>query len=333
MSTRQKLLIVLFAVIWSILGYKSFAMAQRPFPARPVTLWVGFPAGGVTDIIMRALADSTEKSLGQKIVVINKPGASSTICTSLLAKEKPDGYTIAGILDMTINVYPHLTDLDYDTFRDLSYIIRIASFRNVVAVKADSPFKKWEDVVEWAKKNPGQLIVGAPGISGTPFLATAKIAKKEGFTFKYVPFGGDAPLVNALLGGHLMVAASSSVVFKSHVEAKTARVLLVFERMGGLDYAPGVPTFEEMHYDFDTPINAIILAPKGIPDPIREILERAFLEGMKQEKFIKIAKDQDLNITEPLTGKAFLDYLKKYYLIYEEMTKEAGTYKAEKRKK
>jgi tripartite-type tricarboxylate transporter receptor subunit TctC len=309
---------------------QSIALAQVTFPTRPLMIWVGFPAGGGSDIITRALAEGSEKSLGQKIVVINKPGGGGAVAASLLTKEKPDGYTLASFPDTPVTRAPHLRDLDYDPFRDLSQIIRVGLWKNAFVVRSDSPFKKWEDVVNWAKKNPGQLVYGHPGAGTTPHIAMANLALKEGFTFKNVPFAGDTPNVSALLGGHVMIAGGSSLSWRPHSEAKTVRVLLVFEKEG-LDYAPDAPTFEKIHYDLDTPTSFIVCAPKGIPDPIREILEKAFIEGMKQETFRRVAKDQELLLTEPLTGRALNDYLKKCYLLYEQFIKDAGIYKMERK--
>ena len=305
-------------------------MSQAPFPTLPVTLWIGFSAGGTTDIILRPLAEGAEKSLGQKIVVINKPGGGGAVCASLIAKEKPDGYTIAGFPDTPITRSPHLTDLDYDPFRDMSYIIRVGLWKNVFVVRADSPFKKWGDVVEWAKKNPGQLTYGYAGAGTTPHLAMVRVAKKEGFTYKGVPFAGAAPVLSALLGGHVMMAGTGSMTIHSHVDAKTLRVLLVFEKEG-LDYAPDAPTFEKLRYDFEVPTSVIICAPKGISDPVREILEKSFIDGMKHEAFRRVAKEQELLLAEPLTGKALLDYLKKWHLLFEQFIKEAGIYKIERK--
>ena len=326
----KKILFALMVVMCVHMMVQSVALAQVTFPTRPVTIWVGFPPGGGSDIITRALAEGSEKSLGQKIVVINKPGGGGAVAASLLAQEKGDGYTLASYPDTPVTRAPHLRDLDYDPFRDLSLIIRVGLWKNAFVVRSDSPFKKWEDLVNWAKKNPGQLVYGHPGAGTTPHIAMANLALKEGFTFKNVPFAGDTPNVSALLGGHVMIAGGSSLSWRSHSEAKTVRVLLVFEKEG-LDYAPDAPTFEKMHYDLDTPTSFIVCAPKGIPDPIREILEKTFIDGMKQETFRRVAKDQELLLTEPLTGRALNDYLKKCYLLYEQFIKDAGIYKMERK--
>jgi len=169
----KKILFVLMAIMCGYMMLQSIALAQVNFPTKPVTLWVGFPPGGATDIIIRSLADASEKSLGQKIVVVNKPGGGGAVAASLLAKEKGDGYTLAAYPDTPVTRAPHLRDLDYDPFRDLSHIIRVGLWKNAFVVRSDSPFKKWEDVVNWAKKNPGQLVYGHPGAGTTPHIGMA----------------------------------------------------------------------------------------------------------------------------------------------------------------
>jgi tripartite-type tricarboxylate transporter receptor subunit TctC len=326
MLNRQRFLTVLMVVVSMFLAGQSYSLAQT-FPTRPVNIWVGFPPGGSTDTLTRVLAEASEKSLGQKIVVINKPGAGGAVAASLLCKEKPDGYTLASYPDTPVTRAPHLRDLDYDPFRDMSFIVRVGLYKNAFVVRADSPFKTWKDVVAWAKKNPGQLTYGNPGAGTTPHIIMAKVALVEGFTYKSVPFAGDTPNVSALLGGHVMVAAGSSLSWRPHVEAKTVRVLLVVEKEG-LDYAPDAPTFEKMGYHFEPPTSLIITAPKAIPDPVRETLEKAFLEGIRSKAFRTVAEKNELILREPLTGKALTDFLKKYYDEYEQLIKDAGIYKA-----
>jgi len=326
----KRILFVLLAFMWGHMIVQSIALAQVAFPTKPMTIWVGFPPGGVTDIITRTLAEVSEKSLGQKIVIVNKPGGGGAVCASLLAKAKPDGYILGAYVDTPVTRAPHLRDLDYDPFQDLSHIIRVGLFKQAFVVRSDSPFKKWQEVVDWAKKNPGQLVYGHPGAGTTPHITMAKVALKEGFTYKNVPFAGGTPNASALLGGHVMISGDSAVTWRPHVEAKTIRVLLVFEKEG-LDYAPDAPTFEKLNYDFETPSSLIISAPKGIPDPIRESLEKTFIEGMRTKTFRTVAEENELLLREPLTGKSLNDFLKKCYISYEQLIKEAGIYKIERK--
>jgi tripartite-type tricarboxylate transporter receptor subunit TctC len=326
----KRLVVVSLTGVLCLATYFSLAAAQGSFPTRPITLMIGFSAGGTTDIVLRPLAEGVEKSLGQKIVIMNKPGAGGAVAASLVARAKPDGYTLAGFPDTPITRSPHLENLDYDPFRDLSFIFCVGRWKNVFVTRADSPFKKWSDVIAWAKKNPGQLTYGHAGAGVVPHLVMSKVAKKEGFTYKDVPFRGAAPLLSALLGGHVMLAGTGSMTIHSHVDAKTLRVLLVFENEG-LDYAPDAPTFEKVGYDFEAPLVVLICGPKGIPDNVRETLEKGFIAGMKYEAFQKVAKEQELILTEPLTGKALLDYQKKWYGLYEQFIKEAGIHKSQKK--
>jgi tripartite-type tricarboxylate transporter receptor subunit TctC len=326
----KNLLFILLTITWTFIIPQYPALAQSSFPTKPVTIWVGFPAGGGTDIIIRALAEGSEKSLEQKIVVMNKPGGGGTVGASLLIKEKPDGYTLGASTDTPFTRAPHLRDLSYDPLQDFSFILRVGKWKNVFVVRSDSPFKTWQDLVDWAKKNPGQLIHGNPGAGTSNHLAMVKVALKEGFTYKNVPFAGDTPNVSALLGGHVMVASGSSVAWQSHVEAKAVRVLLVIEREG-LDYVPDAPTFEKVGYDFEMSSSIILYGPKGILDPVRGTLEKAFLNGMRAETFKTVAKNQGLSTEDPLTGKDLHDYLRKWNTLYEQYIKEAGLYKMERK--
>lgn len=329
-SLLGKLLLLLFIIAWGFMIPRPFALAQIPYPTRLVSICVGFSPGGGTDITLRALMEAAEKSLGQKIITLHKPGGGGTVSVSLLAKGKPDGYTIGFSTSTPIVKTPHMVALDYDPFQDLDYILAAGKFKNVIVVRSDSPFKKWEDVVDWAKKNPGQLVYGHPGLGTGVHLAFVRAAKKAGFTFKNVPFAGDPPTINAVLGGHIMVGGGSSLPWRPHIEAKAAQPLLVLEAVG-LDYAPDVPVFKKVLFDYDQELPSINLlyAPKGITDPVREKLEKAFLDGMKSEKFQTVAKEQELMLTEPLVGKGLLDYVKKSYFIYDRVTKEAGIYKGQ----
>jgi tripartite-type tricarboxylate transporter receptor subunit TctC len=330
---RRSLKGILFAVLVILSSHamaQTVALAQETFPNRPVTIWVGYAAGGVTDMIARTLAEASEKSLGQKVIVVNKTGGAGVVAVSLLVKQKPDGYTLGGYLDTPITRAPHLRDLDYDPFKDLTHIIRACLFKSVFVVKADSLFKKWEDLVEWARKNPGQLTYGEVGPGSVPHITMAKIALKEGFTYKGVTFAGDTPNISAVMGGHVMVANVSALACKGHVQANTLRALLVHEREG-LAYAPQVPTFEKIKYDFETPNAFIISAPKGISSATRERLANAFLAGIKTSTFKKFVDDNELLVREPLTGDVLTDYLQKSSHSYEALIKEAGVYKIDRK--
>jgi tripartite-type tricarboxylate transporter receptor subunit TctC len=330
-TTRSRMVAVTLITLLATAGLAAPpTAAQEAFPTRPITVWVGFPPGGATDILMRALAEGAEKSLGQKVVVINKPGAAGAVATAELVKAKPDGYTILCNTDTPVTRSPHLRDLEYDPFRDLTFINRVGTFKVVFAIRADSPHRTWRDVVEWAKKNPGQLTLGHPGVATTPALVMTRFAAKDGFTFRGVPFAGDGPSVSALLGGHVVLLGGSSVAVSSYVQAKRMRALLVNDKEG-LDYAPEAVSFEKAGYDVESTTAVITFGPRGMPRPVVDRLAQAFQEAAKTETFVNIARKSEVTVGEPLTGQALADWLRKVGANYEDLIKQAGLYKTEKR--
>jgi len=325
----RNVLIMVVAVVTGVSFFCSDSLAQAKFPTRPINLWVGLPPGGSADILARALAEGAEKSLGQKIVVISKAGGGGTVATSLLKNEKPDGYTLLLTTDTAITRAPHISELQYDPFKDVDHFMLIGRWKTVWTVKADSQFKKWSEMVDWAKKNKDQLTFGYCSASSF-YFGMVRMSKKEGFTFKGVPYACDGPTMTAVLGGHVMVGGGTAAPYRSHVLANNVRILLSDEKIA---YAAGhgtQTTFKDMKYDFDVPLLAIILAPKGMPDNVRKTLEKALNDGMNSEVFKKLAQDQEL-APQPLTGKPLFDYLKKTSATYEELIKEASLYKGEKK--
>jgi len=329
MQTASRLAAVALMVVLATSGVFP-AAAQEPFPTKPITVWVGFPPGGATDILMRALAEGAEKHLGQKVVVVNKPGAAGAVATAELAKQRPDGYTIVCNTDTPITRSPHLREVEYDPFRDLTFINRVGTFKVVFAVRADTPHRTWRDLVEWAKKNPGQLTFGTPGVATTPSLVMTRIAAREGFTFRAVPFAGDGPSVSALLGGHVAVLGGSSVAVSSYVQAKRMRVLLVSDPEG-LDYAPEAVSFAKAGYDVESTTAVVTFGPKGMPPQVVARLAKAFDEAAKTETFLGVARKSETTVGQPLTGQALADWLRKVGSNYEQLIKEAGLYKSEKK--
>jgi tripartite-type tricarboxylate transporter receptor subunit TctC len=301
--------------------------AQDKFPTRSINLWVGLAPGGSADVLARTLAESAEKSLGQKLVVVNKAGGGGAVAASLLAKEKPDGYTLLLTTDTAVTRAPHLSDLAYDPFKDLDLFMGLVQWKTVWTVKADSPFQKWPDLVAWARKNPGQLTFGHCTASSF-YFGMVKIARDEGFTFRSVPYACDGPTMTAVLGGHVMVGGGTAAPYRPHVQANAVRILLADEKIA---YAGSQATFKDLKYGFEVPLLAIVLAPKNMPDGIKKAVEAAFVEAMKTDAFKRIAEDQEA-VIRPMSGPAFADYLRKTSAMYEELTREAGLHKDQKKK-
>jgi tripartite-type tricarboxylate transporter receptor subunit TctC len=192
-----------------VLAMSVGARAEN-FPARPVTLIVPWPAGGSTDVGMRALAGAAEKHLGQSIVVENRPGGSGTLGPGqMAATAKPDGYTIAQI-PITVFRFPFMQKTSFDPATDFTYIIGVSGYTFGVVVRDDASWKTFRDLIADARANPTRINYGTPGAGTSLHITMEQIAKQQGIKWTHVPFKGNADSMNALLGGHIHAVADSS---------------------------------------------------------------------------------------------------------------------------
>ena len=276
----KRILIAAFAVALSSLAVSSGALAQD-FPTRPITLIVPWPAGGPTDIALRALADSASKQPGQPIRVENKAGGTSH--SGPPATVAADGYTIA---QMPITVYrlPMMQDTTWKA-DDFTYIIHLTGYVFAHIAAANTPFKTWQDVVDYAKANPGKVTYGSSGTGGSPHLGTEMIAEKAGIKLVHVPFKGAAELHAAVAGGHVMLGAGGASS-KQIVDAGKARFLNVWTAKRQKSFSD-IPTLQELGYPFviDSPFG--IAGPKGMDPKVVQKLHDAFKKAIEDPAVIE----------------------------------------------
>jgi tripartite-type tricarboxylate transporter receptor subunit TctC len=188
MSRRSRLTIAIAAVSMLI----SAAAGAQEYPTKPVTLIVPWPAGGSTDIVMRAMAESASKVLGQPIVVDNKAGGSGTVGpAAMVAAAKADGYTIAQI-PITVFRLPLMQEVSWDPAKDFTYIVHLTGYTFGVTTSAESQFKSWKDVTDYAKQNPGKVTYATPGAGTSLHIGMEQIASLAGIKLTQVPFKGGA---------------------------------------------------------------------------------------------------------------------------------------------
>src|SRR3990167_10532288 len=261
----------------------SLGTAQaQSFPAKPIKLVIAFPAGGPTDITMRALADNASKVLGQPVIVENKPGAGGTLPAQQLQMAQPDGYTVAQI-PLGVFRLPYTTKITWDPVKDIAYVLNVTGYAFGMVVPADSPLKTWTHFVGWAKANPGRLTYGSTGTMTSPHLTMELIAQQLGLELLHVPYKGSADLMQARGGGQLMAAADSTG-FAPQVEAGKLRVLNTWgaERLAKF---PDAPTLKELGLNLVQNSPFGIGAPKGTPDAVVKRLHDAFKQAMEQETY------------------------------------------------
>lgn len=254
------------------------ALAQPGYPARPIKLICPWPAGGATDAVMRAIAESAGKALGGQMIVENKAGASGMLGPNELVKAAPDGYTLS---QLTIGVarLPHMQKMQFDPLKDFTYILNMTGYTFGMVVKADSPIKSIQDLVTFAKANPGKFTYGSPGQGTTPHLAVEEFADKAGIKLQHVPFKGFADGMQAMLGGHTM-AHSDSTGWSGHVDAGTARLLATYGSRRTKKWA-SVPTLNELGFDTISESPFGIGGPRGMDPALTRRLHDAFRKTLE----------------------------------------------------
>lgn len=275
-----------FAVQIAAMGLAIAAMlssaARAEYPEKPITMIVPWAAGGSTDQTARVLAKAAEAHLGQTIVIINRPGASTTIGMAELAKANPDGYTIGTLSSTAYLVALQGRQLSFHPINDFSYISYYGDNVIGVAVLDKSPYKTLGDMFAEGKKNPGKLKYGTAGVGTTQHLTTEALQRSSGAKFVHVPQQGSAASAPALLGGHVDFIMETSV-WAPFVEDKQVRLLAVTTPKRAKSY-PDVPTLSELGYRSLRSVQAII-APAGLPEPIRAKLEGAFRKALADKAF------------------------------------------------
>jgi tripartite-type tricarboxylate transporter receptor subunit TctC len=250
----------------------------QDYPTRPVTLIVPWPAGGTTDVALRALATATEKYLGQSIVVENRAGASGTLGpANMAATAKPDGYTISQ-LPITVFREPFMTKTSFDPARDFTYIIGLTGYTFGVVVRSDAPWKTFAELLAAAKANPSTITYGTAGAGTTPHITMEQIAKQQGVKLVHVPFKGSAETTTALLGGHIDAVADSTG-WAPQVNDGKFRLLVSWGATRTKNW-PTVPTLKEVGIDMVSNSPYGLGGPKGMAPGIVKVLHDAFRKGL-----------------------------------------------------
>jgi tripartite-type tricarboxylate transporter receptor subunit TctC len=263
----------------------SGAAGAQGFPARPVTLILPWPAGGSTDIGMRALASATEKHLGQPIVIENRPGGSGTLAPGqMAATAKPDGHTVAQI-PISIFRFPFMQKTTFDPATDFTYIIGVSGYTFGVVVKDDAPWKTFPELVAAAKADPGKINYGTPGTGTSLHIAMEQIAKQQGVKWTQIPFKGNAEAMNALLGGHIHAVADSSG-WAQLVNAGRSRLLVTWGAARTKNW-PTVPTLREIGIDMVANSPFGIAGPKGMDPKVVKFLHDAFKKGLEDPSYVE----------------------------------------------
>jgi len=246
----------------------SAAMAQS-FPTRPIRVVVPFPAGGTTDVLARAAAQKLSETLGQPTVVDNRPGAGGNIGAELVAKSPPDGYTLlmgtVGTHAINPSLYPRMP---YDHVRDFAPVILVAGVPNVLVINPALPVNSVQELIAYAKANPGKLNFASSG-NGTSIHLSAELFKTmTGVQITHIPYKGSAPALQELMGGQVQLMFDNLPSSLALIKGGKLKALAVTskERAAAL---PDVPTIAESGLPgFEASSWFGLLAPAGTPQPV-----------------------------------------------------------------
>jgi tripartite-type tricarboxylate transporter receptor subunit TctC len=289
----RRLLILAAVAAAGLAGFQAPASAQAPdsFPSKPITLIIPFQPGLTADLLFRGIAESASKHLGQPVIIDNKPGGSATLGPAMMANNaKPDGYTIA---QLAIPVYrvPYMQKASFDPVKDFTYIILLGGYSLGAVVMADGPFKKWQDVIDFAKANPGKFTYATVGPATTNAIAMELMARQSGVQFTHIPTKGGGESLAAVLGGHVMMMVESPA-WAPMVEAGKFRLLMMLGGERSKKW-PDVPILKELGYtyEFDSPFG--LAGPKGMDPAIVKKLHDAFKKAYEDPKVIELYERYD----------------------------------------
>ncbi|HEU5321297.1 MAG TPA: tripartite tricarboxylate transporter substrate binding protein [Methylomirabilota bacterium] len=314
--------VVLAAVV---AGGSPAGRAQDAYPTRPLTIVVAFPPGGLADLTARPVAAALERLLKQPVVVLNKPGAAGAVGNQFVAHSKPDGYTLLMAL-VSVSVLPEVDRLfgrpTTYTREQLTGIARVNAEPSIITVRADSPYRTLKDLVDDARKRPGEITFTSSGLYGASHVPFEMFLKAAGVRMRHLPTTGGGPMMNALLGGHAQTVASTTVLVAPHVKPGTLR-LLAHTGSEPLKAYPDVPSLKSLGYDVEYAAWAGLVAPRGTPAPVLKALRDAMRQAVREPEVVNAHARLDTPIAY-LDADQFNDFWDKDARRLAEVVKAIG---------
>jgi len=291
--------------------------SAQTFPNHPITLVVSFAPGGSTTIVARIVADKMAEALGQSIVVDNRAGGGGTVGTRAVAKSPPDGYTLllgyTGTLAIAPTLYPNP---GYDPRKDFAPIGMIGNAPNSLVVHPSFPAKTVQELIDYAKANPGKVSFGSAGVGTMSHVAGEYFATSAGIKLVHVPYRGTGPALADLIGGHIPMALAPIPAAHGPVSQGQLRGLAVTSAKRS-SLVPDLPTVAESGLPgFEASLYYGIVAPAGTPRPIVDRLNQALRAALASDEVKgRLATDG----AEPTPGSpedaAFIDLDEKRWSV------------------
>jgi tripartite-type tricarboxylate transporter receptor subunit TctC len=272
-------------LILAALAAASVSAFSQTFPSKHITVYVGYGAGATTDLSARALAEGLEKALGVPMVVENRPGATAGVAAALVARAKPDGYTIGVVSTGVVTVRPHILRAPYDPLKDFTLIAQYSRYIGALTVRGDSPFKSVDDFVAYAKAHPG-MSYSSSGTNSQQQMGVELFRQCKGLEFTHLPTKGGAEANTMLLGNHVDFTAGAGQ-HMSYVRQGRLRNLVLLNSNERDPTQPDVPTMKDIGCQDAPALGYLVIAPRGLPDPIYKVLSDAIRKVAEGADFQK----------------------------------------------
>jgi tripartite-type tricarboxylate transporter receptor subunit TctC len=264
--------------------------ADAAWPEKPITITVGFAAGGTTDVVARAVADIVSKKLGQPVIVENKPGAGGAVAITSLKSMPADGYNLAVTTSTTITLDPQITQLGF-SLSDFTYIAATGEFPEAFIAKPESGWKTLADALQAIKASGGKSTYSSS--TSVDRMVTTAIGKRVGVSLAPVPTRSGAEVVTQVLGGHTQLGYSSGAYFPQAREGKIAVLAVLAEKR--LKALPDTPTLKELGYNLSSINVVLFVAPKNLPADIAKTLTDAFAAANADPAIVALMDNRSLN--------------------------------------
>ena len=276
--------LVMLALILGV-GINSGISKDNNFPNKPVKIICGYSAGGTTDLVTRVLAEGMQRRLNVPVVVTNISGAGGTVAIAEMARQKPDGYIMSTAGMSSQAVMPLTMKLPYVN-DSLTFVCKYLDFASVIAVLSKSPYKTWEDLAEYGRKNPGKVVYAVDEVIGIPAIQVKLLAEKAGgFKYTLMSCQGSAESIRALLAGDADFINQSLPPLMAHIKEGTVRPL-ISPYPHGIPQLPDIETAAQK-YGINIYAMAGLLAPKGTPEEARKTIADAVKYALTDDQETK----------------------------------------------
>jgi tripartite-type tricarboxylate transporter receptor subunit TctC len=306
-------------------GAADRAHAQAKYPDHPIKLIVPYAPGGGTDIVGRIVGENMKQTLGQPILVENKPGANGLVALQELNTSKPDGYTLV-LANQTVNVIAPLLypkRMNFDAEKTLVPVVRLAEVPNVLVVNKDFPPKSLAEVIDYAKKNPGKLRYTSTGVGSFPHFDMELLAKRAGIKLIHVPNAkGAAASVQDLATGDAQIGMMNVATALPQIKAGNVRPIAMAAEKRHPDY-PDLPTLGELGYPGVGTVQWFaILTLAGTPKEAIDTLREAALKALSADTVLEAFKRQGITTAPTKTADEAAAWVKNEYAHWRQMMKD-----------